>query len=148
MKDMKEALTSGRKPDISHVRGPGKVYSCRAHEYGSDKYERANYVRLSANAADAARNYRSYLASVDRHITAALDAMEYLEAEFPGFEDAPLSRLLEAVYAADTDASPSFPASTLPHISHAMAGLGMAITKAVRDGILPADPGQPWKDSK
>ena len=45
LKDMKEGLSSSRKADTTHIRRSFQIYTCRPCEYGSDKYERANYMR-------------------------------------------------------------------------------------------------------
>ena len=48
LKDMKEGLSSSRKADTTHIRRSFQIYTCRPCEYGSDKYERANYMRPAA----------------------------------------------------------------------------------------------------
>jgi hypothetical protein len=143
MKDMKEGLTSTRKADITHVRTSIMVYIARACEYGSSKYERANYSR-AADGTDFAR-LRSYLRAAASHVFATLDEMERHQADDPGLTDEEGMRA--AAYAEDTDAKPGCPvgSSRLPHLAHAAASLMMAIEQATLYGLLPADPGQPWR---
>lgn len=152
MKDLKESLGSARKADTTHVRKSIQVYAARACEWGSVKYERANYVRPAsehapgtpeATAADFER-LRAYLRAARDHISDALDAMERHQATDPQLRDA--EGMKAAAYAVDTDAKPgcAFGASGLPHVAPAAASLMMAIEQATVFGLLPADPGQPW----
>ena len=144
LKDLKEALSSARKPDLSHVRKSLMVYSARAHEYGSAKYERANYVREASNQSADFERLRTYLGASLRHIMAALDSMELHQANDPGLQD--VAGMCAAAFAADDDADTSGKVgpSGLPHLCGAVASLAMAIEQATRCGLLPADPGQPW----
>ena len=146
MKDQKEALTSGRKPDLTHVRLPFKVYAARGHEYGCDKYERANYLRRTPGLPEDVARLRTYLRALVSHVDHVLEALEHHQANDPRFDDVEGTR--RAAYCADTDADttgrvgPSF----LPHLCGAAASLNMAIAQAVDCGLLPADPGQPWRE--
>lgn len=143
--DMKEALVGAvSKPDLTHCRRAAMVYEARAKEYGADKYERANYLRrMSSPAADFSR-FRSYLRAAVSHFMFTLDAMEAHEANDPQLVD--VEGMRRAMYAADTDPGLNFPASGLPHVSHGLTSTTMAITQAVDAGMLPADPGQPWRE--
>lgn len=143
MKDLKEALGSGLKPDVTHVRTPLMVYTARACEYGSDKYERANFLRRTPGGrrSDFLR-LREYARATVSHLMKALDSMEAHQANDPELRD--LGGMVRACYAADEEAGSSFPASGLPHWAHAAASLNMALAQAVDVGLLPADPGQPW----
>lgn len=143
--DQKEALTSGRKPDITHVRGPAMVYIARACEYGNAKYERANYLRKQPTMADDFRRFRAYLRAQQAHTQAVLDAMEVHEATDPSLKDK--AGMKRAAFCADTDATPGAKvgASGLPHLCGAGASYNMAVTQAVLSGLLPADPGRPWE---
>jgi hypothetical protein len=145
-KDMKEALTTGRKADITHMRTPTLVYGARACEYGDDKYCRANYLRPTTSTKEDFLRYRQYLRAAVNHINQTLDSMEYHQAEDPDLQDT--EGMKKAAYAPDTDAKPGCPvgASYLPHLSHAQASLNMAITQATRCGLLPEDPGKPWAE--
>lgn len=144
LQDMKEALGAAVKPDITHVRYSTMVYIARASEYGSAKYQRANYIRpVDGTAADFKR-LRGYLRAAKAHIVRALDSMERHQSADPELED--VAGMLDAAYAPDTDAGPTFPASRLPHLSHAAASINMAIEQATLYGLLPADPGQPWTE--
>jgi len=152
-KDMKECLTSTRKADTTHVRGPFKVYTSRPCEWGSVKYERSNFVRPSTASVDETvrtradfLRLRAYARAAQDHIGAMLDAMELHQASDPQLEDVQGMRI--AAYAVDLDCKPGDPhgPSLLPHIAPACASLNMAVTQAVVFGLLPADPGQPWRD--
>lgn len=154
MKDLKEALSSARKPDLTHVRRNFMAYTSRGNEYGSVRYERANYLRATGDgphsiptAADFER-FRTYLRAAFSHIAYTLDALEEHIAYDPGL--AHVVEMRTAAYAADTDVPPdgNVGASGLPHVAHACSSLMMAIEQAVRCGLLPADPGQPWTTTK
>lgn len=148
MKDMKEGLTSARKADITHVRGAIKRYIARACEYGSAKYERANFLRSTNGAGEDFERLRKYLRATISHIDSTLDAMERHQATDPNLTDA--GGMMLAAYAEDTDAKPGCPvgASGLPHLAHAAASLMMALEQATLCELLPADPGQPWAERK
>jgi len=145
VKDLKAALGSNIKPDITHVRTSLKVYVARNCEYGNDKYVRSNYLRPVGSLKEAFERYRSYLRAVDSHLSQTLDAMERHQAMDPNLEDE--SGMCMAAYAADTDETPGAKvgASGLPHIGGCAASLNMAIEQAVLARLLPPDPGQPWK---
>lgn len=145
-KDMKEGLSSSRKADITHMRTPFLVHGSRACEYGNDKYYRANYARPMGTIQEDFERLRQYLAAAARHIFVTLDEMEYHQAIDPNLED--IEGMKKACYAEDTDAKPGCPTgpSGLPHLCGAVASLNLAITQATRAGLLPADPGTPWKD--
>lgn len=141
-----KGLSSGRKPDITHVRTSLMIYIARACEYGSDKYYRANYLQsVGTDIRDNFKRVRSYLRACLSHITATLDKMEYHQALDPYLDDADGMRI--AAYAEDMDSELNslIGPSGLPHIAHAAASLMMAIEQAVYYNVLPADPGQPWR---
>lgn len=142
--DMKESLGSSRKPDITHIRTPLMVYGARACEYGGAKYERGNFLRPTICLREDFRRLRSYLRAAMSHIVQTLDAMEVHESGDPELVDEIGMR--RAAYAEDVDPDNSGKVgpSGLPHLCGAVASLNMAITQAVRAGLLPADPGQPW----
>lgn len=152
--DMKEALASGRKPDITHVRKPLMVYTARGCEYGDQtqggKYERSNYLRPAGVAGvsttrDDFIRLRGYLRAAVGHLVDVLDAMERHQALDPYLLD--VAGMKAAAFAIDMDAKPGCPVgpSKLPHLCGGAASLNMAITQAVTYGLLPADPGQPWR---
>lgn len=151
LKDMKEGLTSSRKPDTTHVRRAFLNYVARPCEYGSDKYERANYRRPTGGEAHAEptredfERFRKYLRAARDHIDETLDAMELHQALDPGLVD--VEGMKRAAYAVDTDVTPGAKVgpSLLPHVAPACASLNMAITQAVDCGLLPRDPGTPWR---
>ena len=145
LKDMKEALGGARKPDLTHVRRHFAIYAARACEYGSDKYERSNYLRAIDGGMGAQfERFRQYLRAGVSHLLATLDDMERHQANDPNLEDD--AGLKCAAYSSDTDITPGAKvgASGLPHVAHACASLMMAIEQAVDAELLPADPGQPW----
>ena len=147
-KDVKEALGNSRKPDITHCRRSTMVYVARSCEYGSAKYERANYLRSTGGPmrADFER-FRSYLRAMVSHVVETLDSMERHQANDPNLED--IEGMKRAAQAADTDVTPDCPvgASRLPHVGAALASGMMALEQAIAAGLLPADPGQPWRDA-
>lgn len=151
--DMKAGLVRGAKPDLTHVRTSLGIYTARNCEYGSDKYDRANYLRPvnpegytpeTPTKADFER-LRAYLRAVISHTQQALDSMERHQATDPHFVD--VEGMKRAAYAVDTDETPGAKvgASKLPHVGGACASLMMAIEQAVLAGLLPADPGTPWR---
>lgn len=152
-KDMKEALGNARKADTTHVRRSFQIYTARPCEYGCDKYERANFMRPTGDGphaepttADFAR-LRVYLRAARDHIDDTLESMERHQSQDPKLED--VEGMKRAAYAVDTDAKPGqkIGASFLPHVAHACASLNMAITQATDCGLLPKDPGTPWRDA-
>lgn len=145
MKDMKEGLTSARKADITHVRGPFMVYTARPCEYGSDKYERSNFLRPAGGTKADFIRFRQYLRAALSHVVSTLDSMERHQAGDPDLLDE--AGMRAAAYAADTDRQPGAKvgASLLPHVAHGCASLMMAVTQAAESGLLPADPGTPWR---
>lgn len=152
MKDMKEGLSSVRKADTTHCRKSLKIYLSRACEYGSAKYERANYIRTAAEQSSAMRHdferLRMYLRAAVDHIEDTLTSMERHQAFDPELLD--VDGMKRAAYAEDTDSKPGCPVgpSGLPHLAEAAASLMMAIEQATLYGLLPADPGQPWAVKK
>lgn len=142
--DLKAALGNGSKPDITHVRKPLMNYIARACEYGSAKYERANYMRPTGSSREDFIRFGAYLRSAISHFVETADAMELHLSQDPKLED--LEGMRAAMYAADTDVTPgaSVGASGLPHVAHGLAGAMMALVQATGAGMLPADPGQPW----
>lgn len=149
LRDLKEGLSSARKPDITHVRTPFLNYTARSCEFGNFKYERANYARPvsptpgTPAAADFQR-FRAYLRAAASHIFHVLDAMEMHQSQDPELLD--VEGMKRAAFAVDTDVTPGSKTgpSLLPHVAPACASLNMAITQAVNAGLLPADPGQTW----
>ncbi len=149
-KDMKAALHSSAKPDITHCGRTLMIYDARASAYGTVKYVRSNYLRPTGGAehdvptkADFER-LRAYLGSVLRHTMSTLSSMEAHQAIDPDLLD--VEGMKKAAFAVDTDpgndrVGPSF----LPHLCGAAAGLKMGLEQAARCGLLPADPGQPWE---
>jgi hypothetical protein len=145
LKDMKESLTSGRKPDITHVRSPFMIYAARNGEYGNDKYERANYLRPAGSIREAFLRARAYGRAALSHLMLMLDEMERHQSLDPELKDE--EGMKKAAYAVDTDVTPGSKvgASLLPHIGGVAISVNMLLAQAVQDGLLPADPGQPWK---
>ncbi len=155
LKDLKEGLSSTRKPDLTHVRTPFMVYTARACELGNVRYCRSNFLRTvnplgqtGIPCKEDFNRYRSYLRACLSHVALTLDAMEAHQANDPDLLD--VEGMKTAAYAADTDVSPEskIGASGLPHVSPACSSLMMAISQAVQCGLLPGDPGQPWVKEK
>lgn len=153
LKDVKEALSSARKADTTHVRRAFQIYTARPCEYGCDKYERANFMRMTGSSpsteptkADFER-FRAYLRAARDHIDETLESMERHQSQDPQLVD--VEGLKRAAYAVDTDTKPGqkIGPSLLPHIAPACASLMMAITQATDCGLLPKDPGTPWREN-
>lgn len=149
LKDLKEALSSTRKADTTHVRMGFKRYVSRPCELGSVKYERSNFLRPTGEgqhdvptSADFKR-LRAYLRAAQDHIGEVLDSMERHQAQDPNLEDT--GGMIRAAYAIDTDAPAGKPPSKLPHVAPACSSLMMAIEQAIDCGLLPPDPGRPWE---
>ncbi|MGN6103509.1 MAG: hypothetical protein ACTHU0_00145 [Kofleriaceae bacterium] len=131
-----------------------QIYTARSGEYGNDKYERANYRRPTGGAhhseptAEDFIRYRSYLRAARDHIDDTLDLMELHLALDPELKD--IEGMKRAAYAVDTDTTPGAKVgpSLLPHVAPACASLNMAVTQATDCGLLPRDPGTPWRDAK
>jgi len=157
LRDIKEALSSSRKPDITHMRTPMLVYGARACEYGDKnsggKYIRSNYLRPvweedateEEIVRESFKRFRAYIRAAVSHGVQILDALERHQALDPELKD--IEGMREAAYAEDTDAAPGCPvgASLLPHACGMIASMMMAVTQAVWYGLLPSDPGQPWR---
>ncbi len=147
LKDLKEALSGGRKPDTTHIRTPMRVYGSRAGMYGDDKYERANYLRP---AGDGLRGeflrHRQYLRAAQDHIARVLDAMELHQSGDPSLLDEAGMRASVATPDLDETPGAKVGASKLPHHCGGVASLNFALAQAVQYGLLPADPGTPWRD--
>lgn len=153
LKDMKEGLSSSRKADTTHIRRSFQIYTCRPCEYGSDKYERANFMRPAAptnvdmdvQMRAAFERLRKYLRAARDHIDECLESMERHQSQDPKLTD--VEGMKQAAYAMDTDVTPGskIGASLLPHVAPACASLMMAITQATDAGLLPKDPGTPWR---
>ncbi len=151
LKDLKEGLSSSRKADTTHIRRSFQIYTCRPCEYGSDKYERANFMRrlhdgAEPTAADFER-FRKYLRAARDHIDECLESMERHQSQDPKLAD--VNGMKMAAYAIDVDVTPGskIGASRLPHVAPACASLMMAITQATDCGLLPKDPGTPWRNA-
>jgi transcription antitermination factor NusG len=151
LRDLKESLSTARKPDTTHVRKAFQNYVARPCEFGNVKYERANYRRPTGGAAHTEptredfERFRAYLRAGRGHIDDVLDAMELHLATDPKLQD--VDGMKRAAFAVDTDVTPGsewLGPSNLPHVAPACASLMMAITQATDCGLLPADPGVTW----
>lgn len=140
--DMKAGLTSGAKPKLSILCRAGLVYEARGQEYGADKYARGNHHGPPPPALGddrkraGALRLLGYIDAAQRHLTNVADAIN--RALGTGGD------LVAAASTRDMDGTNTFPASELPELAHAKTSLGIGISCAIDDGLLPADPGQPW----
>lgn len=134
--DMKHGLTSSR-PKLSIIGRHSMNHQTRGTEYGGDKYARGNYHGPAPAGVSPEARIMGYVDAAMRHLSAVSQA--YNVALGTGGD------ARAAIALPDLEASGGFPASGLPHLSHVLAGIGIAIECAVADGLLPADPGQPWK---
>lgn len=139
--DMKHGL-GGTRPQMSILPRSGLIYGGRAIEYGADKYSRGNYhgpapAKLGEDAE--AKRLLGYIDATMRHLTRVSDAIN--RALGTGGD------IAAACATVDSEASGGFPASNLPDLAHALASLLIGVSCGVDDGLLPADPGQPWAQS-
>jgi hypothetical protein len=141
--DMKAGLTSGR-PKLSIVPAAGELYTCRAMEYGDDKYARGNYHGSPPEGVSPAARVMGYVDAAIRHLRAV--ASEYNRACGVRTDVSGYDECADALCTPDDVASGGFPASGLPHLAHALASLAIGVQCGVDDGLLPPDPGQPWKN--
>lgn len=141
--DMKAGLTTDR-PRLSIVPLAGELYQCRAMEYGADKYRRGNYHGSPPEGSDPAARVMGYVDAAMRHLRAVADAYNRAFADRGDGTDAS-GAMVAALCTPDVVASGGLPASGLPHLAHAMASVALAVQCGVDDGLLPADPGQPWR---
>lgn len=125
------------RPELSILQYNGMVYGSRATEYGADKYARGNYFGAPPANVDPVNRFAEYISAAMRHLGKIAQAINV--AKGTGGDQA------AACAVVDDEASGGFPPSMLPHISHAIAGLMIAVECGINDGLLPADPGQPWK---
>jgi hypothetical protein len=146
LQDVKQGLHSARKPDLTHIRMAGTVYTCRNHEYGNFKYPRANFLRKPPTVKEAFEQHRGYLRAIISHAMLITQAMEKHQAMDPNLEDE--AGMIAAVRDPDLDTDGTFPASKLPHHGGIGASYNILMQKAVDAGLLLPDPGQPWKETK
>lgn len=125
------------RPMLSILPYNGEVQGSRALEYGADKYSRANYFGPPPANVDPVDRFLEYIDAAKRHLGKIAQAINI--AKGTGGDARAACACL------DDEASGGFPASSLPHIAHVIAGLMIAVECGVTDGLLPADPGQPWK---
>jgi hypothetical protein len=128
------------RPMLSILPYNGEVHGSRGLEYGADKYARGNFFGPPPGGVDPVDRFLEYIDAAKRHLGKI--AQEINVAKGTGKDPR------EACNCLDDEASGGFPASSLPHIAHAIAGLLIAVECGVNDGLLPADPGQPWKKDR
>lgn len=132
------AANTGRdRPKLSILPYNGQVHAAGAVTYGADKYARGNYFGPPPAKVDPVDRFLEYLDAAQRHIGKIAQAINV--AKGTGGDQRAACAL------PDDEASGGFPASNLPHIAHAIAGLMIAVECGITDGLLPVDPGQPWK---
>jgi hypothetical protein len=125
------------RPRLSIGQYNANVHSARVTEYGADKYARGNYHGAPPEGVTPEQRGSEYIDAALRHLGKVAQA--YNEALGTGGD------VRAALALVDDEPSGGFPASMLPHLAHAIAGLKILVECLVHDGILPADPGQPWK---
>lgn len=135
-RNAQEAGSGFARPRMSILQRHGLIHGCRGTEFGADKYARGNYFGPPPEGVDPVDRYLEYIDAAIRHLTHISQAINFAKGT-GGDQRA-------ACAVVDEDASSGFPPSMLPHHSHAIAGLMIAAECAVHDGLLPADPGQPW----
>lgn len=132
MSDMKQGM--GRKAPLAQVPPALLNYSARAHQYGADKYELGNYLREPPKGMTDMDRLLEYISATQRHLAAWADSI----IRHLGGGKNRATDLDTACYAHDYE-------SRLPHAAHAAASLGMALQQAVDAGLMPLDPGTPWR---
>jgi Domain of unknown function (DUF5664) len=137
--DMKEGLI-GARPKLSILGKYALIAMCRGMEYGAAKYARGNYHGDPPTGVQSVDRFLGYLDASMRHLTAISQAINV--AKGTGGD------ATTACSVVDDESSSKFPPSMLPHIAHALASLMIAVEVGVADGLLPADPGQPWSKGK
>jgi hypothetical protein len=139
--DMKAGLTSSR-PKLSILPRAALLHMTRALEYGADYYARGNYhgpAPIDPKTGERIPEEIAILGYLDaelRHVYKVTDAVN--KALGTGGD-------ARAAIATVDDVAIGKPPSMLPDLGHAMASLAIAIERAVAAGILPEDPGQPWR---
>lgn len=134
--DMKQGLT-GSRPRMSILPRAALVHEIRAIEYGADKYARGNYHGPAPAGVSPEDRLLGYIDATMRHLTRVADAINRAKGTGGDVRAACCTR--------DEDGGGKFPASSLPDLSHALASMAIGVSCAVDDGLLPEDPGQPWK---
>lgn len=135
-RDAHERVTCTR-PQLSILPYNGKIYGTRGVCYGADKYARGNYFGPPPEGVTPVARFLGYLDAAARHLGKIAHAVNV--ALGTGGD------AVAACAVVDDEASGGFPPSMLPHMAHAIAGLMIAVECGVHDGLLPADPGEPWK---
>ena len=139
MKAARNAREAGicARPRMSILQRHGLIHAVRATEYGADKYARGNYFGPPPTGVDPIDHFAEYVDAAIRHLMHVAQAINVAKGT-GGDQRA-------ACAVVDDDSSGGFPPSLLPHFSHTIAGLMIATEVAVANGLLPDDPGQPWK---
>lgn len=136
LKMLRDQRAPGARPKLSLLPRSGLVHASRGLAYGAAKYARANFMGPCPEGIPPVDRILGYLDALMRHATHITQAINYAKGT-RGDQRA-------AVAVQDEEASGGFPASMLPHFSHILAGALIAVECAVEDGLLPADPGEPW----
>lgn len=136
LRDKTERAAGCPRPQMSLINYHGTVHEVRGAAYGADKYFRGNYHGAPPDSVDPVDRFAGYIDAAGRHLLKIAQAINV--AKGTGGD------VRAACAIVDDEASGGFPPSLLPHISHAIAGLKIAVECGVHDGLLPADPGQPW----
>lgn len=129
--------TGHDRPKLSILQYNGMVYSASGTTFGSEKYARGNFHGPRPEGVEPVDRFLEYLDAAMRHIGKIAHAINVAKGT--------RGDQIAACALPDDEASGGFPASNLPHIAHAIAGLMIAVECGVADGLLPADPGQPWR---
>ena len=125
------------RPQLSMMPYNGAVHGVRGLAYGAAKYARANFFGPPPEDVDPVDRFLGYIDAAMRHLGKIAQAVNVAKGT-GGDQRAACSVV-------DDDSSGGFPPSLLPHLSHAIAGLLIAVECGEHDGLLPGDPGEPWK---
>lgn len=132
-----ERAAGTERPRLSLQQYNAAVWKTRATDYGADKYARGNYHRPPPAGVESVAQIVEYLDAALRHLGKVAQAVNV--AYGTGGD------VGEALACVDDESSAGFPPSMLPNLAHVLSGLSIAVEIGVQSGIMPADPGQPWK---
>ncbi len=136
MSDLKQALTSGTRVELTQIPRSALVYTARGLGYGSDKYARSNFYGAPPPGVTELARLLGYIDATMRHLTRVADAIN--RAIGTGGD------VVAAASTVDDDGGGKFPPSMLPDLAHALASLAIGVECGTNAGLLPVDPGQPW----
>lgn len=133
--DMKAGV--GKKPQVAYMSPAALNYMARGHQYGAEKYAMGNYLRAAPEGTTDLMRLFEYYSALIRHAAAGCDSI----IRFLGEGRNAVGTEARAAFAKDLE-------SGLPALCHIGATYSMMVQQAVDAGLLPFDPGTPWKENK